>query len=153
VVFRRQDALDAGGYAEDALCAEDQDLWDRIAALHDGLILTIDEPLFRYRKKRGGMMQRDFWPQQANFRRVMANRNRRHAGLPPLSLEEFERQQRARPLTERLRERVEDYGAWLYRFGSMNVVNGRRVVGAVQLAGAAVLRPRLLAQGIRRRLS
>ncbi len=151
-LFRRQDAIDVGGYSEEALGAEDLDLWDRIASLRDGVIVNLDEPLFCYRKKRGGMAESNLRSQQVNIERIIANRQRRRRGQPPLSLATFEFQMRQRPLRERAQWRVDLYGKWLYRFGATNVVNGRPAVGGIQLAAACALRPRLVLDGVRRRL-
>jgi hypothetical protein len=152
VLFRREEALAVGGYLEDySLGAEDHDLWDRMAALKNGVIVNVNEHLFCYRKKRGGMMQRQALTMHTNFGRVVENRNRRHRGEPPLSFTAYQAQMRQRPMRVRVTWTIDVYAAWLYRFGAMNVVNGRRALGAVQLGAAGLLRPRLVVGGIRRR--
>jgi glycosyltransferase involved in cell wall biosynthesis len=151
VIYRRQDALNVGGYFEDTAPAEDIDLFDRIASVRNGVQITIDESLIAYRKKRGGMMQSKFWVQQMILQRVVENRKRRHRGESPLTVAEFESQQRQRPLKVRAKDRLDNYGKWFYRFGAMNIVNGRKVVGAAQLAAAGLLRPRLVIHGIQQR--
>lgn len=151
VLFRRRDAIDAGLYNEDAIGAEDPDLWDRMAVLRGGVIVNVSEPLFQYRKKRGGMMQRHFFEQRANFERLVENRNRRQLGQLPLSFADSADGSERRSFRTRLRRKASLYGAWCYRFGSMNIVNGRQTIGILQLAVAALLDPRRVLAGLRNR--
>ena len=152
-LFRREDALGAGGYDEQSLGAEDMDLWERMALLRRGLVLNVTEPLFLYRKKRGGMMHTLARIQQLNFERLAENRTRRREGLPGLTFAEFEQLRAQRPFHERLRWEVNARGAWWYRFGAMSLANGSYGKGTAQLAAAGFLRPRLVISGVRRALS
>ncbi len=57
VMFRRQEVLALGGYAETLSCAQDYELWLRIADAH--AIASLPEPLAYYRAPRDGSITQD----------------------------------------------------------------------------------------------
>jgi hypothetical protein len=150
VLFRKVDFIASGGYVEDSIAAEDVDFFERIATATDGVVVNVAEPLFYYRKKRGGVSQEGFWQQQVRFDYIVEARHRRQCGLPELSAEEYQAQLHAQRWTSRARRQWYWTGAFFYRRGSVNVVNRHRLVGGWQLAAAAVLRPGLVWDGLRR---
>jgi glycosyltransferase involved in cell wall biosynthesis len=89
VMFRKQAALELGGYRKEYEFAEDMDLWLRFAEI--GRIANLDEPLLKYREhfKKIGHVQAT--RQSDLTRRLLEEAHHRRGLTPPESVRSFNR--------------------------------------------------------------
>jgi glycosyltransferase involved in cell wall biosynthesis len=143
----RMDYEAVGGYsAKEYGGANEFDLFCRMA--DRGVVITLPEQLVYYRKRAGSMQIDLFWDRYYNVLRLTENRRRHVAGGSPISKQEFTARQAAAP-ARRLHQRMQGWGAFYYRIGATDIVNGRRVRGALELALAAVMDARRVRAGVR----
>lgn len=113
VMYRRDVALEVGGYREESLPAEDLDMWTRIADDHS--IIVVPEPLTYYRIHGNSISTTKFVSQLEATRRVRLNMFRRRSGLPELSSDEFAEIERNDPALKRIRRYLAVKSQHLYR--------------------------------------
>lgn len=147
VMYARADYEAVGGYTTEYGAADDGDFFRKMADI--GVVLSLPEPLFYYRKRAGSVQLARFWNKRQGALLLSENERRRATGQPPLTMEEFEARLAAAPLLARLGHRRQGYGAYYYRVGAMNIVNGRRLQGAAQLALASLMSPARVRAGMR----
>jgi glycosyltransferase involved in cell wall biosynthesis len=147
VMYARDDYLAVGGYTTDYGAADDGDFFRKMAEL--GVVLSLPEPLFYYRKRAGSVQLASFWDKRKGALHLSENERRRAAGAPPVTREQFDAQLAAAPPLARVQYRRRAFGAYYYRAGAMNIVNDRRAHGALQLALAALMSPALVRAGVR----
>jgi len=147
VMYARADYLAVGGYTTEYGAADDGDFFRKMADL--GVVISLPEPLFYYRKRAGSVQLASFWDKRQNALHLSENERRRAAGQPPIGREEFDAQMAAAPLFARLQRRRHALGAYYYRAGAMNIVNGRRLHGGLQLALAGLMSPARMRAGVR----
>lgn len=78
VVFRRDAVLQAGGYREEFIYAEDFDLWSRLLSV--GEIVSLSAPLLRYRLGASGISRSKRHLQEAAHLRVSRRNMEAHLG-------------------------------------------------------------------------
>lgn len=147
VLYPRAAYAAVGGYTTEYGAADDGDFFRKMADL--GVVLSLPEPLFCYRKRAGSVQLASFWNKRQGALLLSENERRRAAGQPPLTREEFEARLAAAPPLARVAHRRQAYGAYYYRAGAMNIVNGRRLQGALQLTLATLLSPARVRAGVR----
>jgi glycosyltransferase involved in cell wall biosynthesis len=140
MMFRRQAALDLGGYRKAAEPAEDVDLFARMLAT-GAPILIQPEVLLRYRVHPNAISARSATAQFMTVRWIYHNFYAARDGAAPLSYERFLERERHRPPGERLALRVQLLSDHLYRRYTVALVGGRRLTALVYLAAASALRP------------
>jgi glycosyltransferase involved in cell wall biosynthesis len=150
ILFPRAQFEAVGGYSSEYEPAETGHFFCQMA--ERGPIITIPEPLVYYRKRSGSVQLKRFWENREALERMMHNRRRAISGQAPLDREEFARSLASAPAPKRLARRRRMWGMYYYRSGAMQVVNGRRVRGVLQLLLASLLDGTRLRSGVRNRL-
>lgn len=147
VLFSRTDVEALGGYSTAEYGAANEfDLFCRMA--ERGVVMNLSEPLVYYRKRAGSMQLDLFWDRHRNVQRLAENQRRRANGQAGLSAAEFSAQQASASAWTRFRRRKRAWGMFYYRAGATDMVNGRRVRGALELALASVLDGTRLRSGV-----
>jgi glycosyltransferase involved in cell wall biosynthesis len=147
VLFSRADVEALGGYSTAEYGAANEfDLFCRMA--ERGVVMNLSEPLVYYRKRAGSMQLDLFWDRHRNVMRLVENQQRRANGQDVLSAEEFAAQQARASAWLRFRRRRQAWGMFYYRAGATDMVNGRRLRGALALALASMLDGRRLRSGV-----
>ena len=154
VLARRDVLLQVGGYDDRLMIGEDVELWDRVGEV--AAILTLPEPLIRFRVHPDSASTRRIAESLAVHRFVAARRDARRGGHD-LDWGSFVRTEAEAPFLSRARRRIADRGAIEYRRAGVAYATARPLRTARHLAAAAVLRPvyvfpRLWRQVIRPRL-
>ena len=154
VLARREILLEVGGYDERLMIGEDVELWDRVGELAP--ILTLPEPLIRFRVHPDSESTRRIAESLAVHRFVAARRTARGGGHD-LDWESFVRAEAEDPFLARIRRGIADRGAVEYRRAGVAYATARPLRTLRHLASAVVLRPgyvfpRLWRQVIRPRL-
>lgn len=154
VLARRETLLEVGGYDERLMIGEDVELWDRVGEVAP--ILTLPEPLIRFRVHPDSESTRRIAESLAVHRFVAARRTARGGGHD-LDWESFVRAEAEDPLLARVRRRIADRGAVEYRRAGVAYATARPLRTVRHLTSAVVLRPgyvfpRLWRQVIRPRL-
>jgi glycosyltransferase involved in cell wall biosynthesis len=150
ILFPRSQFDAVGGYSSEYEPAETGHFFCEMA--ERGPIITVPEPLVYYRKRAGSVQLNRFWENRETLDRLMENRRRAIDGRPPLDRAEFARRLASAPLRRRLERQRRMRGMYYYRSGAMQLVNGRRVRGALQLLLASLLDGTRLRSGVRNRL-
>ena len=140
MVFRRQAALDLGGYDKQTEPAEDVHLFARMLAT-GAPILIQPEVLLHYRVHSNAISARSATRQFMSVCWTYHNFYAARDGQPTLSYEAFLEHQRRRPWTERLALRVRLLSDGLYRRYATALVGGHRTAAFAYLALASSLRP------------
>jgi glycosyltransferase involved in cell wall biosynthesis len=140
MIFRRDVALDLGGYDRQTEPAEDVNLFARMLAT-GAPILIQPEVLLRYRVHPDSISSRSATRQFMSVCWTYHNFYAARDGKPALSYEAFLAHQRARPLGKRLALRVKLLSDGLYRRYATALVGGRKPVAYAYLAAASALRP------------
>lgn len=148
MIYRRQAALDLGGYYRHAEPAEDVDLFARMLAT-GAPILIQPEILLRYRVHSNAISARTATRQFMGVCWVYHNFYAARDGEPTLSYDAFIERARHRPLGERLALKTRLLSDGLYRRYATALVADRRTAAFAYLALASALRP---AKAIRRAL-
>ena len=148
MIYRRQAALDLGGYDKRTEPAEDVALFARMLAT-GAPILIQPEVLLRYRVHSNTISARTATKQFMTVAWTYHNFYAGKDGEPPLSYEAFIEHQRHRPWTERLALRTRLLSDGLYRRYAAALVGGHKAAAFTYLAAASALRP---AKAIRRML-
>lgn len=148
-LYPRSDYLAVGGYTTEYGAADDFDFFCQMA--ERGVVVVVPEPLVYYRKRAGSVQLARFWDKQRGALRVVENQRRRAAGEPLVSSDEFATQLARAPARERLRRHRRTLGLYFYRSGAANIVNARRVRGALQLLVAGALDWRRVRAAVRNR--
>ena len=138
VVFARDVVLALGGYRQEYFPAEDVDLWSRVADQH--IVLTLAEPLVRYRVHSSAVSLSRFNEQVQAARHVVANTTQRRAGQPELSRAAFRALEQQKPLWRWIRQRLAQRSQYYYRYGGSLIANGNSA-GLIWLAISALLYP------------
>jgi glycosyltransferase involved in cell wall biosynthesis len=154
----RRHVLAAGGYRQLEMAeegsvrfqdlAEDLDLWCRLSDFgsEGKYMLTVQEPLFLYRKTSGSMSSTNVFRMQEKMRWIKDCLSRRRRGLPERTLSEY---RRSIPWLAKLTHLRIDYAALAFKrmaFSYSKQEYGRAIV----LMGAAgLLSPRLVVQKVR----
>jgi len=149
-MYSRADFMAVGGYTTEYGAADDFDFFCRMAEL--GVVINLPEPLVYYRKRAGSVQLARFWDQQQGVLRLTENQRRRAAGEAPIGSEEFAAGQASAPAWRRLRRQRQVRGMYYYRLGATDMVNGRRVRGAIKLLLASVMDGGRLRAGVRNAL-
>jgi len=138
VMYARADFDAVGGYCtEEYGAANEFDLFCRMA--ERGVVMNLPEPLVYYRKRAGSMQLDLFWDRHWNVTRLAENQRRRVTGRAPIGRDEFAAQLASAPALTRLRRRRRVWGMYYYRAGATDMVNGRRLRGALELGLASML--------------
>ena len=147
VLFSRADVEALGGYSTAEYGAANEfDLFCRMA--ERGVVINLPEPLVYYRKRAGSMQLDLFWDRHRNVQRLAENQRRRANGQAPLSAEQFAAQLASAPVWTRVRRRKRAWGMFYYRAGATDMVNGRRLRGALELGLASMLDGTRLRSGV-----
>jgi len=141
VVFSREVALKLGKFQDTYSPGEDVEFWTRIA--DDHTVLVVPDVLLRYRIHARSQSTEHIMAINQNLKRAWANTQRRRAGEPDCSEDEWFVTERIRPLYRRARERSQWRGQAWYRRGASQLAAGQ-VKGFVLLAAASVLAPKLV---------
>jgi len=136
-IFPRAAYEKVGGYTLEYGLADDVHFWTRIAG--EGAVIVVPERLVYYRKRAGSIQLARFTDQQLGTARLVENRRRERAGLPPVDAETFASQRADAPAIVRLRERRHLAGMYYYRAGAARLVNGEQLRGAWNLLLASCL--------------
>jgi len=147
VLFSRADWSAVGGYTTEYGWADDYDFFCRMAEL--GVVINLPEPLVYYRKRAGSVQLARFWDQRQGLMRLGENQRRRAAGQAPLGPEEFAVQLASASAWRRFGRRRRALGMYYYRSGGTDMVNARRVRGALKLLIASILDGARLRSGVR----
>jgi glycosyltransferase involved in cell wall biosynthesis len=150
VMFSRADYDALGGYSTEYGAADDFHFFCRMA--ERGVVINLPEPLVYYRKRAGSVQLARFWDQRQGVLRLSENERRRVSGQAPIGADEFAAQLASAPAWERLRRRKNVWGMYYYRIGATDMVNGRRVRGALELLLASMLDWARLRAGVRNAL-
>jgi glycosyltransferase involved in cell wall biosynthesis len=157
-LFRRQDALAAGGYRQSLLSnakgiryedfAEDLDLWCRMADLgaEGRYFLTIPEVLFRYRKPPGSLSTKNLKLMQLKMRWIKDCMIRRRNGRAERSLAEFIA---SRSLRERLNDWRSDKAAAFYKAAGFSYASRHYLRLGLYLLLTAAVSPKLIRQKLK----
>ncbi|MHB9146740.1 MAG: glycosyltransferase family 2 protein [Symbiobacteriia bacterium] len=139
---KRDDLLSAGGFdpSYDG-AAEDLDLWTRLGERH--LAVVLPHHLVCYRVSGGSASMLKYERIQLNAARVRVNTERRAAGKPVLTREEFERWFDELPESERRRSRCIWRSGFLYRQAGFHFIERKFVMGLYYLAGSLLAAPAL----------
>jgi glycosyltransferase involved in cell wall biosynthesis len=146
-LFSRADFLAIGGYNDEYGAADDYPFFCRMA--DRGVVLNIPEQLVYYRKRAGSVQLDSFWDLRREVARLTVNERRRANGEPPIGRQEYAAQLAGAPAWERFKRRRQLWGFYYYRSGATDIVNGRRVRGALELALAASMDGARLRGGLR----
>ncbi len=144
--YSRADFLAVGGYTTEYGAADDFHFFCKMAAR--GVVMNLPEPLVYYRKRSGSVQLARFWDQQEGVLRLTENERRRAAGEPALSEEQFAAKLAAAPRWRRVKRSGRVRGMYYYRLGANDMVNGRRVRGALKLLLASILDSGRLRAGV-----
>jgi glycosyltransferase involved in cell wall biosynthesis len=147
IMFSRADYLAVGGYTTEYGWADDSGFFNKMADL--GAVVAIPEPLIYYRKRAGSVSIARFWDVRQGASHQRENQRRRANGQSPISKEQFEAELAAQPLRVRLRRRRHVWAKYYYHVGAQNMVNRRRVQGALQLTLAGIMNAPLVWAGMR----
>lgn len=133
VMFRRELALELGGYDDKMVGAEDVELMTRLA--EKGPVIALKDDLALYRVHGASISSTRFGRQQRIFDFLDLRAKLRLSGSD-LTLEDFEDSLRAMPLPERLALRIRDAGRQKYRDTVVHLAERRfaRAVGSAALA-------------------
>lgn len=152
IILRRDVALDLGGFNEKLVAAGDEELWSRMRTR--GVMLTIPEPLIKYRIHNQGLTAR--YPRVQMFvHRFIRERCLRAQRGVQLTVEAYESELRSRSGWKRAAEYVDDTGRILYRRSGAYMAAKRYPQAILTLGAAAILSPyftitRLAARYIRK---
>lgn len=127
---------------------EEYDMMLRLSEI--SRLANLDRVLLHYRVHRGSLTDNSM--RLAQFRIALACELaiRRRAGLPAITVEEFERQRNARPVWQRTAEWFDIYARRQYRMAVADIYGGRPVGGRLRLALAALCSPRLTVERVLR---
>ena len=140
MVFRRDVALEVGGYRQEYFPSEDTDFNNRIADNH--VVLVIPEPLIYYRIHDRSESYTQVVRQMRIMERVKANSLRRRAGHPEYSSEEFKARSRHTPRLQRMRQELEWHSQGYYRRAGASLASGK-LSGLLWLLASALVYPPL----------
>jgi hypothetical protein len=102
-------------------------------------VIAVPEPLVYYRKRAGSVQLARFWDQRQGVLRLAENRRRGAAGQAPIDREEFAAELASAPPLKRINRRKRSWGMYLYRAGANDLVNGRKLRGALKLVLASIM--------------
>jgi glycosyltransferase involved in cell wall biosynthesis len=147
IMFRMTLAQQIGGYWSLRL-VDDWDFMLRMGEL--SRLANLDRVLHLYRFHQGsltsgGMRRMRF---SIDFARELAER--REAGLPPMTPEEFQAQREARGWSQRVRDAIDIHSRRQYRAAVVEFYGAHRWRGAARLAWAAICAPQLTAERLER---
>jgi glycosyltransferase involved in cell wall biosynthesis len=149
MLYRRDLALQLGGYRAECEPCEDVDLFARMLAT-GAAILIQPEILMQYRIRPGSVSGRAAAGQFQMTRYVYHNFYAARDGEPALTLAEFIALQKRRPPWLRLQAYLHALSDRLYRRSSAALMVDRPVLAGLYLAGAACLRPvKAIRRGVR----
>lgn len=153
IMFPRTCFDQVGGYSTE-YGIDECDFCTKMAEL--GVLVVVPEPLVRYRKRFGSLLQTEAQYKDRGRRRLARNWRRAGEGLPPLSAEEFQSELDAEldavPLSRRMRRRARAFGRRHYRVGAVCAVNGQPVRGVLHLLLAVIFARRHVSAGVGRAL-
>lgn len=139
VMFNRDVAIKAGGYDETCALVDDVDLFDRM--LRYGDLVTIPEPLIKYRVHSGQLSMANSARKLMLLRYITARQRRRLATNTELTLAEFLLEDERRSRRDRIGDWIDVKSNDLYRRGGMSYGEGQYMKAAWNLTGAFALRP------------
>lgn len=124
VIFRKQLALDLGGYRKEYEFAEDMDMWLRMAEV--GRIANIDKPLLKYREhfKKIGHVQAA--RQSELTRRLLEEAYQRRGLTPPDSVTAFNRE------AVGVGEKFQTWGWWALMSGNVSTARKYAMSGLLK---------------------
>ena len=122
-VFRRDLAIDLGGFRYFEGMAEDLDFWTRISDEH--LVLTLRERLVRYRVHPKSASSTRFFRQSEDALLIRENAVRRRRGQPELSADEYHAHLLREPLPKRLSRAMRWRSKYYYRVAGGLLANRR----------------------------
>jgi glycosyltransferase involved in cell wall biosynthesis len=151
VLMHRKTVLDAGGYREPFIQAEDTDLWNRLAE-RNHLLLKMRECLVRGR----------FHEHSSSRARRKENRlygewairciHARRSGLGEPSLEEYLKRQGKRPWYARLESGRKNLGEDLYQRAALFYANRRHMPAMMSLLASLLVHPAHVFPRVHRRI-
>lgn len=157
-LFSKQHALAVGGYRLDGFpvnssvryqdFSEDVDLWCRLSDFgsEGKYLVTVSEPLFKYRKTTGSLSTSNIFKMQEKMRWIKDCLKHRRSGLPERSFEEFRQSIKTMQKLDNLRS---DYAALTYRKMGF-LFMGRCYIRAVLLfAIVCFLKPKFAMQKLK----
>jgi glycosyltransferase involved in cell wall biosynthesis len=130
----------AGGYDPRFDCAEDLELFDRMADY--GPILAIPEPLLLYRVHGASNTMSRFFKEKFFTRFVRARLRAKLDGVCQPTLEEFAKQYRQESLARRLRRFLDDSSKFYYRRSGLAFGNRQYLRAPFFFAASVLLNPR-----------
>lgn len=139
MLVRRDVIVDVGGYDERLLMGEDVELWDRVAEAGH-VLLTIPEPLLRYRVTPGSLSTRRLDEGARAERFIAARRRARDAGTD-LDWEEFLADEASVPALRRLRIGLSVRGRIAFRQAGLDAAAGHLIRASGNVLRAAVMNP------------
>ncbi|QSO45442.1 glycosyltransferase family 2 protein [Alicyclobacillus mengziensis] len=149
VIFEKSAFVSVGGYREDYMGAEDTELFTRLA--QRGVVLSIPDRLFYYRKHLGSFQLSKTRMQLLNLIRIRENALRTKVGLQCVDYDEFVQEFfKKMAWGEKVAFRMKCRGKYLYRIGAINAANSRYVKGGLCLILAAFCDFRLVAASVKR---
>jgi GT2 family glycosyltransferase len=136
----RRDVFElVGGYDDGLPAAWEVDLHCRMAA--HGAVVSIEEPLIRYRLHPGSNVATSFF-EGRSVHRFVETRERAilREEIPP-TYQSFLEDEDAQPLWTRLNIERSDRGQFYYRTGGVRLSEGRRVAALFSILRALVISP------------
>lgn len=138
VMFRREVALELGGFRHEPYGGEDVDLWTRMADTN--VILTIPRRLVHYRVHSRSMSTTKLFGLLHTTERLRINVVRRRRGATEFSHEQFLAALAEKPRLERLRRSLHQRSRYAYRVAGGLLAN-RNLLGLAWLAASFLLYP------------
>lgn len=138
VFFKKDAHAKAGGYDTRFDGCEDVDFFDRI--LEYGPIVTLTEPLLKYRLHSGSLAMKTYVSQAASIRYVVERHKHRMMGKT-LTREEFDVIEQQKPRMERFHEYIGNLSGMYYRQAGIFYGEGNYIKTAVYLTIATVMKP------------
>lgn len=152
VMFRKSVVLQAGGYRQEFVPAEDVDLWCRIME-RGHLVMVLPEFLLSYRIHASSASVSNAWGVARKYRWVMVCARRRREGKTELTWEEFLQYLEARPWPQKINENRKDLAKLLYKQAVEFYAGRQRRRMFIPLFGAFMLQPIYVAQQLSGKLS
>lgn len=147
VMMHRPTILALGGYDAAFAAAEDVELWSRVAKNH--LVLTLPEPLVRYRIHSGSMSFNRFFTGQRSLRWLSAQQEALRHGQPVPSLSEHLRTEQGWRALHRLAHARCDWAQYALKRARIARIVGQPIVAARWFLVGIVLAPALALKRLR----
>jgi glycosyltransferase involved in cell wall biosynthesis len=149
-LFKKEVALQAGGFEEHLPAAQDTELWDRMA--NYGPLVIIPEPLVQYRFHGESISAKKFFTQRMLHDYIL-QRNRANRDGKSLSLESFLTDYHHQPVFTRLFRHMNNRGRYYYRNAGVLLAQKRYIMASLSLAVSLICSPGFFIARVRNRLA